>query len=153
MTAKTVMDPHPCILKPTDSIKTACEFIMDNRYRALPVVDDNGRYLGVFGVNCLLRLVLPKAVVIEKGLKNVSFIDEEPLDLLARLKEVEDQPISVCMRTDLATVAPDTPLVETLLLLYKNHHSIPVVDPETDLLEGVISYFNVGEKILSAEEE
>jgi CBS domain-containing protein len=150
MTAASVMDPKPTYVKPDDLIGVAAQYIMDNRYRNLPVIDEDGRYLGVFGVNCLLRLILPKAAVMEKGLEEVSFIHETLADLHDRLREVEKQPVSLCMQTDIATVPPDKPLVETLLLLYRNKTSIPVVDPGTGRLLGMISYWDAGEHILAA---
>jgi len=150
MPASQIMDPHPVTVRPTDYIKTAAGFIMKHRYRNLPVVDDEGRYLGVFGVNCLLKLVLPKAAIMEDGLENVSFIHETLPDLHKRLREVENAPIEVCMSTDIDTVTPDTPLVETLLLLYRTRTSVPVVDSESGKLVGMISYWDAGEKILSA---
>jgi len=150
MPASQIMDPHPVTVRPTDHIKTAAGFIMKHRYRNLPVVDDEGRYLGVFGVNCLLKLVLPKAAIMEDGLENVSFIHETLPDLHKRLREVENAPIEVCMSTDIDTVTPDTPLVETLLLLYRTRTSVPVVDSESGKLVGMISYWDAGEKILSA---
>ena len=131
MTAASVMDPKPTVLRPTDSVTTAAKYIMRHRYRNLPVVDDEGRYLGVFGVNCLLKLVLPKAAIMEKGLTDLSFVQDTLTDLHERLREVEGEPISVCMSTDVATVPPDEPLVETLLILYRTRTSIPVVDPES----------------------
>jgi CBS domain-containing protein len=54
------------------------------------------------------------------------------------------------MSTDVVTVRPDLPLVETLLILYRTKTSIPVVDPKDRRLVGMISYFDVGEKILAA---
>lgn len=144
------MDPNPTWVKPDDLIGTAVKYIMDNRYRNLPVIDDEGRYLGIFGVNCLLRLMLPKAAVMEKGLEKVSFIHETLADIHGRLQEVEKEPVSVCMNTDVATVPPDKPLIETLLILYRTRTSIPVVDPETGKLLGVISYWDASERILSA---
>jgi CBS domain-containing protein len=54
------------------------------------------------------------------------------------------------MHYESSQVSPDTALLETLLILYKTRASLPVVDPETGKLLGVISYFDVGEKILSA---
>jgi CBS-domain-containing membrane protein len=150
MTAKSIMDPNPTYLKPTDVISKAAEYIMENRYRSLPVVDENGCYMGIFGVNCLLRLVLPKAAVMENGLDNVSFIHESLSDLHNRLREVEDKPITICMNTEIQTVTPDTPLVETLLILYRTKTSIPVVEKGTCKLLGMISYWDVGQNILSA---
>ncbi|RDH86637.1 MAG: hypothetical protein DIZ78_06955 [endosymbiont of Escarpia spicata] len=105
----------------------------------------------MFGVNCLLKLVLPKAAVMEKGLTSLSFVYESLGDLHQRLKDMEHEPISICMKQDVEIVTPDTPLVETLLVLYRNRTSIPVVDPENNKLLGMISYWDVGEKILSAE--
>ncbi|QYZ66275.1 MAG: CBS domain-containing protein [Gammaproteobacteria bacterium (ex Lamellibrachia satsuma)] len=151
MTAISLMDPSPTVLKPTDTISTAVQEIMQHRYRQVPVVTEDGGFLGVFGVNCLLKLVLPKAAVMEKGLTSLSFVYESLGDLHQRLKDMEHEPISICMKQDVEIVTPDTPLVETLLVLYRNRTSIPVVDPENNKLLGMISYWDVGEKILSAD--
>jgi len=149
-TAAAVMDPSPTTVRPDDLIGTAVSHIMKHRYRNLPVIDEEGRYLGIFGVNCLLRLVLPKAAVMERGLEEVSFVQATLADLHERLREVENQPVSVCMSKDVATVPPDKPLVETLLLLYRTKTSIPVVSPDTGRLLGMISYWDAGEHILSS---
>ncbi len=150
MNATDIMDHNPTVLKPDDIIKTAIHYIMDNRYRNLPVVDDQGRYLGSFGVHCLLKNVLPKAVTLKKGLENVSFIRETLTDLHRRVIEIEHLPVSICMNTEAETVAPETPLVESLFVLYHARNSIPVVDSESGRLVGVISYFDAGKKILAA---
>ena len=150
MQASAVMDPNPTTLKPTDSIERAAEFIMRFRYRNLPVVDENGCYLGMFGVNCLLKLVIPKAVLMEGGLKNVSFIHDSLRDLYERYDEARHHPISICMSHEISPVSPDTPLVETLLQLYQTRSSIPVVEQGSCKLLGMISYWDVGQKILEA---
>ncbi len=148
MTASQVMDPHPSVLHKDELIHKGLELIMDHRYRNIPVVDDNGCFEGIFGVNCLLRLVLPKALFVERGLKTVPFIKHTLRDLKIRLKEVEDMPVTYCMNQDIEVVTPDTPLVETLLILYRTRNSIPVVDPKNGNLVGMISYWDVGSKIL-----
>ncbi len=150
MKAADVMSPNPATLKPTDTIGQGADIIMTHRYRNLPVVDDNGCYLGMFGVNCLLKQVIPKAVLMHKGLQNISFIHESIEDLYARFDESRDKCIEVCMSHDIVPVAPDTPLMETLLQLYETKSSIPVVEPGTCKLLGMISYFDVGENILTA---
>ena len=150
MTAALLMNPHPTTLKPTDVISTAARYIMEHRYRSLPVVDEYGCYLGMFGVNCLLRLSLPQAAIMEHGLDSVSFIRETLADLHDRLREVENQPVTLCMNTEIEAVPPDNPLVETLLLLYRTMNSIPVMEPDTCKLLGMISYWDAGKRILSA---
>lgn len=151
MTASSVMNPNPTVLRPTDTIGTAAEYIMEHRYRRLPVVGADGRYLGAVGVNCLLRLVLPKAIVMERGLETAPFVRETLSDLQRRFREYEHQPVSLCMGEEAEIVAPDTPLVETLRILYYHRGSLPVVDPESGRLMGMISYWDVGAAILSAE--
>ena len=150
MNAASVMNPNPTVLKPTDRISTAAKYIMEKRYRNLPVVDDEGCYLGVFGVNCLLKQVIPKAALMKKGLNNVSFIHESLSDLHERYREVENEPVSSYLNTDVVTVSPDTPLIETLLILHETRTSIPVLEPESCKLLGMISYWDVGERVLLA---
>jgi len=153
MKLEDIMDHNPTLLKSTDTISLAAKFIMEHRYRNLPVVDEAGCYIGVFGVNCLLRLVLPKAALMDQGLENVSFIHESVSDLHARLREVENEPITLCVNTEVKTVTPDTPLIETLMLLYHSKKSIPVIEAETCKLLGMISYWDVGKSILASEVE
>ncbi len=151
MTASLIMDPHPSVLHKDEKIHKGVELVMEHRYRNIPVVDDKGCYQGIFGVNCLLRLVLPRAVIVERGLTTVPFVSDTLRDLRLRLKEVEDQPVTYCLTHEAAVVAPDTPLVETLLTLYRTRTSVPVVEPHTGILVGMISYFDVGAKILEQE--
>jgi CBS-domain-containing membrane protein len=123
---------------------------MEKRYRNVPVVDESFCYLGMFGVNCLLKQVIPKSVFIDKGLENVSFIHESLEDLYQRFDEVKHQPISICMNNEVPPVSPDTPLTETLLQLYDTRSSIAVVEKGTCKLLGMISYWDIGEKILAS---
>jgi len=150
MSAALIMDPNPATLKPDDSIRGAAQCIMEHRYRNVPVVDKQGRYLGMFGVNRLLKLVLPEAAVMDYGLDDVAFVQDTLADLHQRLREVENGPVTRCMNTELKTVPPDHPLVDTLLLLYRSKASIPVTDPDSGKLMGMISYWDVGKHILSA---
>jgi CBS-domain-containing membrane protein len=151
MTARLIMDPNPSVLNEEAPIREAVKIIMEHRYRNIPIVDDRGCYLGVFGVNCLLRFVLPKAVLLEGGLTTVPFINDTLADLRRRLAEKEDQPVSSCVSGDSAIVEPDTPLVETLLILYRTRNSVAVVDPNDGCLVGMISYWDAGEKIMQQE--
>lgn len=151
MTARLVMDPNPPILRPTDRIKTAAEVIMQGRYRRLPVVEADGRYIGMFGVNCLLGMVLPKAIFMQHG-ELLSHIPRETLsELHQRFKNVEEQPVTLCEFEEEPVVYPDTPLIQTLFTLYNNRTNLPVVDRDSGRLEGLISYWDVGAAILAAE--
>lgn len=151
MTASLFMDPNPATLHPSDTIRTAIEKIMRVRYRSIPVVDEDGLFLGVVTVNCMLYLILPKIATIQNKrhrLESMPFVTATLEDLRLRLKEYIDAPVSICTKEPVVVVHPDTPLVETLLTLYNNRVNLPVVDKESGRLAGMISYYDVGAKIL-----
>lgn len=151
MTARLLMNTKPTVLKQSDSIGKAVRMIMEHRYRNIPVVDDVGRYLGVFGVHCMVRMILPRAVTMDRGLSSIPFVTETLVDLRRRLHDIEDLPVMIGMTHDAPVVAPDTELLETLMTLNRTRTSIPVVEPATGRLVGVISYFDVGDKVLAKE--
>ena len=151
MTAKSVMDPHPSIIHPDETVAKAIEIIMQHRYRSLPVVDDDGCYLGIFGVHVLLSMVLPPAVIFDQGLTSAPFVSDDLHDLRRRLARLEHEPVGQFTNQDATTVTPDTPLVETLLVLYRTRASVPVIEGGTRRLVGMISYWDVGRRILEQE--
>lgn len=145
------MNPNPAIVRNTDTIALAADHIMSQRCRRLPIVDENNRYLGVVGINCLLRFVLPRAIVMDKGLTNASFIHHTLSDFHQRFNEIADLPVTRCMGDEAVVVSPDTSLTETLRILYNHMGSLPVVEPKSGILVGVVTYWDVGAAILGAE--
>ena len=150
-TARDVMDPNPTVLSATDTVSKGIGYIMDKRFRNVPIVDGQGFYLGVFGVDCMLRLVLPKAALMEHGLTDISFVSDNLKDLRRRLREYVDKPVTICLSDEATVIEPDTPLLETLLVLYHSRRSVPVVNPDDGRLLGVVSYWDVGRAILAQE--
>ena len=63
MTARTLMNPDPKTLRPSDTVATAADYILEHHLRHLPIVNEHGRYLGTFSIYSLLQLTLPKAVL------------------------------------------------------------------------------------------
>ena len=151
MTAKSIMNTSPIVLHLTDKVGAAADIIMEHRFRSIPVVDDDNRFIGVFSINCLLKVVLPPAMVIEGGLRDVSFIQNGLSDLHKRFVVVENESVGICVNQDVTIVHPDTPLMESLFLLYNTRAALPVVEKDTRKLAGVISYWDVGRKVLDAE--
>jgi len=149
MTAKLFMNSNPVIIRTSDTIAHGAKQIMAKQRRDLPVVDDEGRFQGMLTANCLLYLVLPKAATMERGLDALPFVQNSLDDLRERLKKYLDKPITLCLKKkDVAVVHPDTPMLETLLILYHAKSNLPVVEKNTGKLVGTISYYNVGAKIM-----
>jgi len=149
MTAKLFMNPNPVIIRTSATIAQGAEQVMAKQRRELPVVDDEGRFQGMLTVDCLLYLVLPKAATMEQGLDALPFVRSSLDDLRERLKKYLDKPITLCLtKKNVTVVHPDTPMLETLLILYHAKSNLPVVEKNTGKLVGTISYYNVGAKIL-----
>ena len=148
MKANIIMNPHPMTLRPTDTVATAADRILKHHLRHLPVVDEQGRYLGTFSVYSLLKLTLPKAVLDKHGLDNVSFVTESVEDLAQRLGKRRDEPVKNWLNIH-EVARPDTHAMEIMLLmLHGRTTSVPVVNKTNNRLEGIISFWDVLEKLV-----
>ena len=148
MKANIIMNPHPMTLGPSDTVATAADRILKHHLRHLPVVDEQGRYLGTFSVYSLLKLTLPKAVLDKHGLDNVSFVTESVEDLAQRLGRRRDEPVKNWLNIH-EVARPDTHAMEVMLLmLHGRTTSVPVVNKTNNRLEGIISFWDVLEKLL-----
>lgn len=152
MPASEIMDASPSVLQDNDTIASAIDIIMSKHHRTLPVVDEKGCYLGMFGVHHLLNLLLPPAVIIDGGLTTAPFVQDTLKDMYKRLSQIKEQDVTCCM-DHRKPISPDTPVLETLLVLHNSQAAIPVVDPESNCLVGMISYWDLGESILGAGSE
>jgi len=105
-----IMNPDVAVVHPFESIYRARTLLVRRRVKTLPVVDDERRVVGV-----------------------VSIIDLFTRDL------VELETVDSIMRTDVTTIATDTPVADLVLVMttegYKN---VPVVD-EQGRLVGMIT--------------
>lgn len=146
MTAQTLMNPNPVTLRLTDTVAAAAEHIIKEHLRHIPVVDDQGRYAGTFSIYSLLQLALPKAVTMKEGLSNAGFVNEEAPELGQRLRQRSQEPVSNWLSKD-EVVYADSSAMDALLLLLQGRVSLPVVDKQSQKLIGMISSWNVIEKL------
>jgi CBS domain-containing protein len=148
MTARQVMNDRPITLQETDRLRDAAEIILTHHFRNVPVVDSKGCYLGVISSNRLLASILPKAATMDAGMADLSFVKDTVEELRERWREAEDLPVTTFIDTSLRTVPPEASLTETLLALYQNRTSLPVVEIESGRLVGIVSHWGVGMAVL-----
>jgi CBS domain-containing protein len=148
MTAQTIMNSQPVVLRDTDTVGTAVQSILTHHLRHLPVVDKNGRYLGIFGIYSLLRLTLPVSLTLEQGLESVPFFHCTLEELRDHLHAQWDSSVVSCLRQDIPALRPDTSLMDTVLTLLRARIALPVVNKETGRLEGMISSWGALETIV-----
>jgi CBS domain-containing protein len=142
MAVRTIMTPDPLTLSAGDTIGRAAELILSKRFVNLPIVHGDGGYRAMFGVFELVGLLLPPGVITGRLAPDLEFIPENMPDLAAKLATMRDQPVGPHGRADLPVLKPDAPIVEALLLFHRHRSSLPVVDPATRRLIGILSYWD-----------
>lgn len=159
LTCRDVMVP-PHIQRtvdPGETVATAFNIIKDSRARFLPVVDKDGQYVGVFTAPTLLKLILPKAVTIDlfkdsarMNLENLRFHSLSKEDLDAQIGRLKDEKVADNMSRpeNFPVVAPDTPVMEGILLIYKFKRHLILVEPDTGRFVGTVSANSLLDQVL-----
>ncbi|OAN48745.1 CBS domain-containing protein [Magnetospirillum moscoviense] len=137
MTCQSIISAPPATLAKTDTVAQALGVLLTHRVLMLPVVDAKGHYVGVFGLKEVVALVLPKAARLGEDLGDLGFLSDGLADLRKRLAAQGADSIGKHVAPH-RSVAPDTQLVEALLLLYKGDSFLPVVDG-SGVLVGVVT--------------
>ena len=147
MTVNTIMSRQIRMLGASDTVRKGLEMMHELRVRNLAVIDDNGRFLGLFGIRQVVHLLMPKAAQIEGGLTDLSFMPDDYGEMHDRVLEVGDRPVAEFLepRENLLICEPGTPIPEVLELLHQSFHtSLPVLGS----LETInVSCSNFGTKI------
>lgn len=139
MSCKDVMIKDVISVSPETTVAEAIRIMSDKRIRGMPVLDAQGRPVGVFSIRQLLKSSLPSAVTIEGGLSNVGFYTNADSDIVERMHEAMPKPVSAYMNREFEKVYPDTSFLQGLLMLYSLGGPLPVVDPASGKLVGLVS--------------
>jgi CBS domain-containing protein len=138
MKVADLMTRAPEILRPKATLEEAARKILETRYGGFPVVDEEGRLLGLLQVEELL----PRP-------ENVPFSDVEALQLFGEwvdegtLQEIyrryQSTPVEAVMLKEIPRVHPEDPLGKALqVLLTTEVRHLPVVDQE-DKVVGILT--------------
>lgn len=155
LTCKDVMVENQCILRPTDTVSTAFRLMRTKGVRFLPVVAEDGTYVGVFTSPTLIKLLLPRAITIQmsgkdsKSLSNLGFYNVDEETFHDSLAEEKDEPVinHLSDPDNIPLVAPDTSVMEGVLLLHKHKRHVILVDPDSNRFIGVLSINSVLKKM------
>jgi hypothetical protein len=66
--ARDVMDRSPATLSAKDTVGSGIGRVVECHFRHVSIMDGQGCSLGVFGVNCVVRLRLPQVALMEQVL-------------------------------------------------------------------------------------
>lgn len=133
---------------PDATVATAFNIMRRSRARFLPVVDANGKYVGVFTAPTLMKLMLPKAATIAMGsdggsgrIGNLSFMNLSKEDFDAQVARLKDEKVidNLSDPENIPVAAPDTPVMEGIFLIYKYKRHVILVEPKTGRFVGTVS--------------
>jgi CBS-domain-containing membrane protein len=138
LTVKDIMSANIVSVKPDTEIIEAAKLLLENRFNGLPVVDNNGKVVGIICQSDLVAqqksLPIPTLFTFLDG-----FI---PLTSLKKM-ETEIQKIAAITVADAMTKNPVTvkqdTKIETVaaLMADKKFHTLPVLD-ENGILVGIV---------------
>ncbi len=142
-TCATIMIADPVTLPASATVDQAIDVLLRARFHHLPVVEDGGRFVGVFGMSHLAKLLMPRAVTMEGGLADATFVHESLADMSRRLDAIKSTPVLDLAEKNVRTVHPTTPLIRGLQILHKDRTLVPVVTEDGGRLVGVLAFYGI----------
>ncbi|MES0827529.1 CBS domain-containing protein [Ruegeria sp. SCP11] len=149
LTCRDVMVPPEMqnTIHPDDTVAKAFDIIRDSRARFLPVVDENGIFVGAFTAPTLIKMILPKAALIGRSsdarvpISNLSFMDLTKEDFRKEIERLNEERVGdhLSNPANIPVAAPDTPVMEGIFLIHKFKRHVFLVEPETKRFVGTVS--------------
>lgn len=149
MSCLAVMTTPPVAVRADASIAAAIDLMFQHRVRTLPVVDAQDVYQGLFGIQFLLKELLPKAATLDpgRGMLDLGFMHDTLDDVRSSLKErlaaLYPQRVGTAVHREIAPLSAEDSLLEAMLRVYQAGFSLPVVDEKTHKLVGIVSHWSI----------
>jgi CBS domain-containing protein len=126
-------------LTPDQTVGEALRMFKEHNIRNVPVIDANGKFLGLFGLKEVLKNILPAAVDMGKGLTNMEFIVGGAGNVAKKLKKSHDLKVGDTLKKEAGVIHPDSTTWEALRVMVKHGSPVPVVEEKTFKFVGLIS--------------
>lgn len=156
-TCASVMETSYPVLTAEMTLRDCLNALVKNKVLAMPVVDDTGRYIGQFRKNLLIAAILPQVAVHDPRFDRIAkmidggMLAESMADVRERFSVIADKPVRRYLDTDTPVLQPDQPLVTAMFYLFHGRNFLPVVEPDSGLLVGVISAWDILGSIIKAD--
>ncbi|ESA37453.1 membrane protein [Leptolyngbya sp. Heron Island J] len=136
---KDLMTPNPVTVKPSDLVETVLQHLEKNHISGLPVVDDDGKVVGVISEADLLFRERPIKLPLYLNFLGSFFYLEPPRKLKQQLRKTLGVLVQDVMTANPITVAPDMPIAKAAnFMIEKRVNRLPVIDNQGQLV-GIIT--------------
>ncbi len=142
------------VLTANMTVVECVQVLLENRVMAMPVVDDRGRYLGQFRKNLLIAAILPQVAVHDPRFERFSrmlegdMVSETMDDVRERFRAIAEKPVSRYLDADTPVLRVDQSIVSVMFYVFHGRNFFPVVEPDSGLLVGVISTWDILKSIV-----
>ncbi len=135
MRVKEIMIKDVVSVNPDDNVEEALTRLFEMQISGLPVIDAQGKLIGMFTEKEVLSYILPS--YIEKVGRFI--YEENPKSTRKKLQELTKMKVRQLMRRDVVTTAEDTTLCEVArIMLTQRARRLPVID-KTGKVVGIIA--------------
>ncbi len=155
MTTEHIMTSRVVTLRPEDNVTNALRLMHQHHVRNMPVVDDEGCFVGLFGVRRLARLLLPHAGrdLNRHSLADLAFMPEDTSRMAKHWKKIAAQPVSNFMEKEkhLQFCKPETTFTHMLNMFDRSKDSslpLIVIQGENRKLMGLVSAWDILEGLI-----
>lgn len=153
MSAENTIISEVYTVGPDWKVGDAIDLLDKKGVRAVPVVDNQNKLLGMLSTHQLIKNLLPVSATMEDGLQRLSFVIGAAPGVAKRLRSTSEKKVSEVMAKDIVVVHPETPTWEALRLLTLYGSPLPVVTSHKGTLVGIISEQSALEELRRLGEE
>lgn len=134
------------------TVEQALNLLDEKQIRSAPVVDDNGKLLGMFSSHDLLASLVPIGVM-DGVLPKLNFAHGAAPAIASKLRRLYPHPVTQYMDTNIVTLNPGDSTWESLRLLSKHKQPLPVVESKSYQLIGIVTEQSAIDALLHIEDE
>lgn len=140
MSCKDALVKKVILISPDINVADAIAIISEHAIRAVPVVDNDANYYGMFGLHSLMDDLLPIAARMEGGITDLSFVEGGAPGAAKRIRKLSPHPVKTVIHAPdgRSLLTPDIPILEVIRRLSQFGSPLPVVDENKKFL-GIVT--------------
>lgn len=129
MSCMDALIPNVITISTKTTVDEAIRLIIECEIRAVPVLDNHKKFVGLFGLHSLMDDLLPVAARLEDGIEDLGFVIDGAPGAAKRIRKLGPQPAvdHVDPLDEHILLTPDIHMLEVIRRLSKYGSPLPVV--------------------------
>ncbi len=150
ITCADLMLTNCVTLPPRTSLGEAVQIIHNSGIRYLPVVDEQGNFVGIFSSLAVLRQLLPTSSQVCMGIQpnDYNFMRTSAPDLQDRFRQFSQVPVTEYLERNYIRCEPNHSLMATIFQITTHHTHAVVCERNTDRFLGIITINRIFDTLL-----